>query len=166
MTAEQVAFLEQFFKAYFSELQVHAFRCLGDWKNSEAAVMDAFVIACEKIDTFFECENQIGWMKSVVQNVCRNSLRRRNRDTMLLLALEDIIKAQSPDVENPHPSWLVHQCKSLLSQEEFSLLYQAVVLGIPYVELAKARGISMWACRKRVQRTLARLRDFFGKNDF
>lgn len=166
MTAEQAAFLEQFFKAHFSELQVHAFRFLGDWKNTEGVVMDAFEIACEKIDTFLECKNQIGWMKSVVQNVCRNSLRRRSRDAMLLLAWEDITEGQLPGVEDTHPSWLVEECKALLSQEEFSLLYQAVVLDVPYDELARTRGITMWACRKRVQRTLAKLRKFFDKNDF
>ena len=67
------------------ELQVHAYRFLGDWKRTEDMVMEAFSIACEKIDVFLESENRLGWMKLAVQNVCWNFLRRQNRENLSLI---------------------------------------------------------------------------------
>lgn len=166
MTAEQSAYLERFFKAHFSELQVHAFRFLGDWNYTEEAVMDAFKIASEKIDVFLECQNQIGWMMLVVQNVCRNILRRWNRDSKLLMNWESLTDTQIPGGEDTYPSEFVEKCRALLTRDEFLLLYQAVVLEVPYNELAQTHGLSMWACRKRVQRSLAKLRKFFNENEF
>ena len=165
MNTEQSAYLEKFFKEHFSELQVHAFRFLEDWDNAKIAVMDAFEIACEKIDEFLEKKNQVGWMKKVVRYVCMNTIRQRNQCAKLLIAWEKLTEKQVPVWEDQHGDGFMEQCKALLTEEEFQMLSQALFDGVPYDELAKSYGISMWACRKRVQRTMAKLRNFFTQNE-
>lgn len=165
MNTEQSAYLEVFFKTYFSELQVHAFCILDDWDWARTAVTDAFEIACEKIDIFLKKKNQVGWMKNVVRNVCLNLIRQRNQHAKLLIAWEEITEKQMPSREDHYGEGFIEECKALLSDQEYQMLHQALLLGIPYDELARLYGISMWACRKRVQRTMAKLRNFFAQNE-
>ncbi len=165
MNAEQSAYLETFFKAHFSELQVHAFRILENWDWARIAAMDAFEIACEKIDIFLKKENQIGWMKNVVKYVCMSLIQQRNQHMKLLIAWEELTEKQMPSREDCYEDGIIAQSKALLTEQEYQMLRQALLLGIPYDELARSYGISMWACRKRVQRTMAKLRNFFTQNE-
>ncbi len=164
MTEEQMAYVERFFKEHFWELQVHAYRFLGEWKGTEDMVMDAFSIACEKIDVFVRSENQIGWMKIAVQNVCWNFLRRQNRENRLVTDWEDLTEDQIPATEDPLPSELIERCKTLLRKKDFRLLYEAVILEIPMDKLAEAHGMSEGACRKQVERIRKKLKKFFEEN--
>lgn len=164
MTEEQTAHLERFFKEHFGELQTHAYRFLGEWGRTEDVVMDAFSIACEKFDTFWDSTNQIGWMKLAVQNVCWNYLRRRNRESKLVTEWDSLKENQLPAVEDAPPEEFIDRCRSLLGEKDFRLLYGAVILEIPMDKLAQTHGLSESACRKRVQRIRQRLKTHFEKN--
>lgn len=164
MTEEQMAYVEQFFKEHFGELQVHAYRFLGDWKRTEDMVMDAFSIACEKLDVFLESENQLGWMKLAVQNVCWNLLRRQDRENRLVTGWEELTPDQIPVTEDPPPDEFVERCRALLREGDFRLLYEAVILEIPMDKLAEAHGMSEAACRKRVERIRKKLKKIFEEN--
>ena len=54
--------------------------------------------------------------------------------------------------------------RGLLSEEELRLLQAIVLDGVSYAEAAKALGINLWACRKRVQRAMDRLRQKYREN--
>ena len=45
----------------------------------------------------------------------------------------------------------------MISDDEYTLLKRIVIDGISYVEAAKELDISMWACRKRVQRIIDKI---------
>ncbi len=164
MTEEQMAYVEQFFKEHFWELQVHAYRFLGEWKRTEDMVMEAFSIACEKIDVFLESENRLGWMKLAVQNVCWNFLRRQNRENRLVTDWEELTEDRIPATEDPLPSEFIERCKAVLRETDFRLLYEAVILEIPMDKLAEAHGMSEAACRKRVERIRKKLKKIFEEN--
>lgn len=168
MTIEQMADVEQFFKQHFSELQIHAYRFLGDWKRTEDVVMDAFSIACEKIDVFSESENQLGWMKRVVQNLCWNILRRQSREDRHVTDWEKLEPDRIPAVEDPAPGEFIERCREILKEKDFRLLYDAVIIEVPMNRLAEAHGVSEAACRKRLERIRKKLKKFFeaNKNDW
>ena len=56
----------------------------------------------------------------------------------------------------------------LISEEELTLLQKIIVDGTSYADAAGELGISIWACRKRVQRAIDKLhkrcREKFGEN--
>lgn len=161
MTEEQAASFERFFKGHFHEMQVYAHRYVEDWRNAEEMVMDAFAIASEKIDIFLASDNQTGWMKRVVQNVCRNHQRGRAQEVKLMIAWDELTEGQVPFTEDNTDDGTMEECRALLTEDEFRLLRERVMLDMPFEQLAEKRGIGVWACRKRVSRILDKLRKHF-----
>mgnify|MGYP001526193297 CR=1 FL=1 len=53
---------------------------------------------------------------------------------------------------------LVQLCLDVVSEEDFTLFRRVTLDGWAYVDAAKAAGISLWACYKRVERTQKKLR--------
>ena len=53
---------------------------------------------------------------------------------------------------------LVQLCLDVVSEEDFTLFRRVTLDGWTYVDAAKAAGISLWACYKRVERTQKKLR--------
>lgn len=158
MRQDQDALLEKLFREHFTELEAYAYALLKDRDQAQVAVQDAFHTACEKIDALMHSSNQIGWMKSTVKNVARNMIRRKNRELQLVIPLAEL--QTEPHVEDLSKEELElrDQCSSLLTQEEFQLVMSVVVDGVPYVEKAKELNITMWACYKRVNRALEKLK--------
>ena len=98
MKPDQDAILETLYLAHFRELEIHAYRFLGNWDDAHVAAQEAFHIACEKIDVLMKSENRIGWMKNAVKNVCRHMMRDRQRQKVLFSSLEDLTEAEMPYV--------------------------------------------------------------------
>ena len=45
-----------------------------------------------------------------------------------------------------------------LSPQEYTLLKEIVIDGVSYLDMAEKLEISMWACRKRVERIIKKIR--------
>ena len=50
------------------------------------------------------------------------------------------------------------KCEKILTRPDFTLFRRVTLDGWTYVDAAKAAGISLWACYKRVERTQKKLR--------
>lgn len=59
----------------------------------------------------------------------------------------DDIDAQSMDI-----------LEELVSKDEIGLLKKIILDGIPYSQAAAELGCNVWACRKRVQRSIDKIR--------
>lgn len=158
MNSEQAELLEQMFREHYSSLQIYAFRFLENWDAAAQAVQESFHIACERIEVFADSPNRIGWLKKTVRYVCLNTIKTRNRRMKDLIALEELSAKQLPSVYDEYSIGADESFKSILSEEEYQLLYEIIVQGIPYSSVANKHGITMWACRKRVQRIIKKLR--------
>ena len=156
MQPEQDKLLEKLFRENYNKFELYACALLQDQKSAQTAVQTAFLIACTNIDDLMASPNPVGWMMQTIKNVTRNMRRRRNRELMLVLPLAELTiepgKADSYTVE------LWDQCKTILSPEELDLVKSVVIDGISYVEKAEELGITMWACYKKVERALKKLR--------
>lgn len=168
MKPDQDAILETLYLAHFHELEIHAYRFLGNWDDAHVAAQEAFHIACEKIDVLMKSENRIGWMKNAVKNVCRHMMRDRQRQKVLFSSLEDLTEAEMPYVTDETESQASDLFAGLLSEKELELLQKIIVEEVPYAEVAKKMNCSIWACRKQVQRAIDKLhkiyRDKFGED--
>lgn len=100
MMENQDKFLEELYRSYFHILEIHAYHFLGNWDDAHVAAQEAFHIACEKIDALMKSENQIGWLKNTVKNVCRHMIRDKQRQRLLLISLEELTDKDLP--HEPH----------------------------------------------------------------
>ena len=100
MRPAQDAVLEKLYRSYFRLLVVHAYRTLGNWDDANFAAQEAFHVACEKIEQLAISENQIGWLKNTVKNVCHRMIRERNRQALLFSSLDDLSDAEMPVTSN------------------------------------------------------------------
>ena len=168
MRTDQEAILEKLYRSYFHALEIHAYRYLGNWDDAHVAAQEAFHIACEKIDALMKSENQIGWLKNTVRNVCRHMIRDRQRQKLLFLSLDELTDADLPPATEEDAGQPTDVLEGMLSQSELELLRKIIVEGESYAEAARELDCNIWTCRKRVQRAISKLnkryRDKFGED--
>lgn len=161
MNEEQHALLETLFRTYLNELEVHAYSLLGNWDDAHLAAQEAFHIACEKIDVLADHPNQIGWLKTTVKNVCRNMLRTRERQIFLFTSLDELsdTSKDAPSTTDEPEEDISGLFSSFLSKDEIDLLKSIVLDEVPYTDTAETLHITMWACRKRIQRIIKKIQE-------
>lgn len=171
MMENQDKFLEELYRSYFHILEIHAYHFLGNWDDAHVAAQEAFHIACEKIDALMKSENQIGWLKNTVKNVCRHMIRDKQRQRLLLISLEELTDKDLPhephtlDDEVGQPTDMF---EGDLPKRDLELLQKIYDEGMSYAEVAMEIDCNIWTCRKRVQRAIDKLRkkyrDKFSEN--
>lgn len=164
MRSDQGALLEKLFRSNFRLLVVHAYRFLGNWDDANFAAQEAFHVACEKIEQLAGSENQIGWLKNTVKNVCHRMIRERNRQALLFSSLDDLTDAEMPVTSNDPDEQSMDILEELVSKDEIRLLKKIILDGIPYSEVAQELGCNVWTCRKRVQRSIDKIRQKYREN--
>jgi len=115
---------------------------------AEEAVQETFQIACQKPAQVCESVNPKGWLVNTLKFTIRNMKRSRDHTRQLLSLVE-----QDESVtysEDRLPLRLMYE--DIADSEEFKLLVEMAIEGKSHLEMANARGISVDACKKRVQR--------------
>lgn len=158
MRADQDLILEKLYRSYFRRLAAHVYRFLGNWDDANFAAQEAFHVACEKIDQLADSENQIGWLKNTVRNVCYRMIRERNRQALLFSSLDELTDAEMPAAPDDTDAQSMDTLEELISKDEIGLLKKIILDGIPYSQAAAELGCNVWACRKRVQRSIDKIR--------
>lgn len=159
MTNEQSAFFENFYREHFETLVGYAFRFVKNWDDAKAVTQDAFLVGLKKIDAFHASENHIAWIKTTIRKKASNVNRTRQYRAGIVVPLETLnttpaIFDSYPAIDSP-----LTQCADILNPGEYSLFMRAIVNREPYPKVAGDLGITEWACRKRVQRILKKLRE-------
>lgn len=141
----------------YSQMFTYA-RCIlqnRDW--AEEAVQDAFCILCVKADEALSRENPKGWLMRVLQNVIRNRKRQQasmNRLIMKSLQAENLDEMLVYDEEDVDLLY-----GDLAARTDFQLLKRVVLDGYTMLQAAEEYGITVEACKKRVQRIKKLLRE-------
>ncbi|MFQ7451370.1 MAG: RNA polymerase sigma factor [Flavonifractor plautii] len=97
------------------------------------------------------CGKRRGWWR-------RTCLREQARQKRTFLPLEVLLPESEPSEWDDSDRELVQLCLDVVSEEDFTLFRRVTLDGWAYVDAAKAAGISLWACYKRVERTQKKLR--------
>lgn len=134
----------------------YAFSVLRDRNLAEEVVQDTFCIFCTKATTTLQHENPRGWLMRTLQNVMRNMQRHRAAMNRLIMEslqvenLEELLVYDEEDVD------LLYE--DLAARADFQLLKRVVLDGCTMLEAAEEYGISVEACKKRIQRIRAYLK--------
>ena len=158
MNAEQHEFMKQIYHEMYDQLLGYAYSSLQNHGQAEEAVQEAFQIACRKPDELMYHPNPRGWMTLTVKNTVRNLKHQLDRDHRFLAAY---LATQSTQVAISEDQISIEvNYGNIVHLEEYKLLADMVLHGKSQLEMALERGISLSACKKRVQRAKETLRTF------
>lgn len=153
--------LEMLYRQHFQAMVVHAYRYMGDWERATEAAQEAFRIACEKPEDLIGSPNPIGWLKNTTKYVCMNILKQQRFFTKVLVPLESLDESELLCADDAH--WEpTDELSDVADQESIEILKMIFLQGHSYREAAEVYGISVWACYKRVQRTVKKIKKIFG----
>ena len=144
------------YQEMYGRMIAYASSILGDRSLAEEAVQDTFCIFCVKAETTLRYENPQGWLMRTLQNVMRNMQRHRAAANRLIMQslrierLEELLVYDEEDVELLYGDLAAHA--------DFQLLKRVVLDGCTMLEAAQERGITVEACKKRIQRLRAHLK--------
>jgi RNA polymerase sigma-70 factor (ECF subfamily) len=159
---EQDKLIEQLYREMYIQLYAYAINALTDRQLAEEAVQDTFRIACMKADSLLKSDNKKGWLTNTLKHVIQNIRRSRARLNSLVisaLSIDDIV------IVSPTGGLDFDVIYSdLLGQEDFELLQMIILNKYTILKVARELGISVEACKKRVQRAKKKLRKIIERN--
>ena len=137
----------------FKKLVNIGYELLGNVALAEEVAQEAFLIACKKPDDVMNSENPQGWMVKTLHNLVKNLKRvLSNQDKYIINASRSYDKTVHID------DYADIEYSDMLSIEEYRLFRRITLDHYSMREAAEEFGISIEACKKRVQRTRAKLR--------
>lgn len=168
----QDEFVSRLYREMYHPLIAYARSALSNDALAEEAVQDAFRIGCAKISEFMGSPNPNGWITLVLKNVIRNTRRELaslNKLIVTSISIDDeCFIESSAAVTDPNKrvedSELDILYSDLLSPDEYRLLKLVAIHNYSMREAAVEFGISVEACKKRVQRAKEKLRKILEKD--
>ena len=156
MTSEQRKRIEEFYLEMYELLLIYARNAFDNESLAEEAIQETFRIVCMKPDDLLSSPNPKGWIINTLKYTIQNMKRSRDKANALLmqyLAAHSNHVAFSEDRISLEVTY-----ENVARSEEFQLIKEMAIEGKSHLEMAKSRGISVAACKKRVQRAKEFLR--------
>lgn len=150
MNIEQSKLIESLFLEMHDLLKSYALSILRDESLAEEAVQETFQVACNRPEALFESPNPKGWLVNTLKFTLHNMILSRESSQRLLskyLSMQTDTMAFSEDKVSFEVMY-----QNIADTEEFKLIKEMAIDGKSHLEMAKARGITVAACKKRVQR--------------
>lgn len=156
MNDQQSKQIECLYIQMYNMLYEYARSVLGNETQAEEAIQEVFRIACQKPADVCESINPQGWMVLTLKHVISNMGRSQFIETRALAKYSSL----HPDIANSLPTQIEVELlyNDIANTEEFHMLKEMTIEGLSYPEMAQKRGISIEACRKRMQRAKEFLR--------
>lgn len=158
---DQEQVIEELYIDMYYLLSAYAQSALNDRPLAEEAVQDTFRIACAKADDLLTCANPKGWLVNTLKYVIRNMIRSRARLNNLIISSidfdENTIIDSTKSVYDENIDLLY---ADLVNSEDYKLLKKIALEKYTMLEAAAELGISVEACKKRVQRAKKKLQDY------
>lgn len=156
MNADQRRKIEELYLEMFDKMMVYARCSLDNESLAEEAVQETFRIACQKPEQLCESDNPQGWL---VQTLKYTILNIKSSCAAARKILEGYAIYQNESLAVSEDRLQLHFLyEDVADTEEFALLTEMAIEGRSHLEMAKRRGISVSACKKRVQRAKETLR--------
>lgn len=150
MDAERKRIIGELYLEMYDKLMTYARLSLDSESLAEEAIQETFYIACQKTESLCNSVNPQGWLFNTLKNTIRNMKRNRATAKRIVEAyVTPQLQELSITVDRIGPSILYG---NVADTEEFKLLTEMAIEGRSHEEMARSRGISVSACKKRVQR--------------
>ena len=150
---------EQLYREMFDKLLAYAQSSLTDRHLAEEAVQDTFRIAWIKVDDLRTSPNPQGWLTNTLKNVMRNMKRSRARLSNIVIGTltydEQTMGASKDEMDVD----LLYS--NIAASSEFKLIKKIALDSCTMIEMSEELGISIEACKKRVQRARKTLQKSF-----
>ena len=148
--------IERLYLQLYPLLFEYARSSLSSDSLAEEAVQDTFRIACQKPEAMINSPNPEGWIMNTLKNVLKNTIRNQNISRRILL---DYFASNINDITVINDRvGLEILYEDVADLEEFKIVKAMALEGKSYLEMSQELGISMAACRKRMQRARETLR--------
>lgn len=155
MTSDQRKRIEEFYLEMYDRLFIYARSALDNESLAEEAIQETFRIVCMKPEDLLSSPNPKGWIVNTLKYTIQNMKRSRDIANVLLT---QYLAANSSVAFSEDRIRLEVTYENVARSEEFSLIKEMAVDGRSHLEMAQSRGISVAACKKRVQRAKEFLR--------
>lgn len=149
MLEEQDKYIGELYLEMYRKLKSYARSSLVREEQIEEAIQETFRIACQKPDDLINSPNPRGWRVKALRYVICN-MRRSEQSARQLLV--DYLAVYGHHVASVDKYDFSAVFGSVADTEEFRLVKEMVIDGKSHLELAEERGISVDACKKRMQR--------------
>lgn len=154
--------IEQLYLEMYDMLLIYAQCSFVEDALAEEAVQETFRIACQKPEKLCESVNPKGWLVNTLKFTIRNMKRSRENARQIL---SSYLIAQNESVAFSEDKMCLQvMYEDVSHMEEFRLLKEMAIDGRSHLEMAGARGITVSACKKRVQRAKERLKEKIKQN--
>lgn len=150
-------FVENFYLENYRKLYPHAYSRLKHRTEAEAALQEAFLIACKKPEEFMGSENPLRWMEKTIEYVVMHILRERKKTATLFLSFEELAPGQEPSTLDGSSFELIAFCQNVVTKERLAFFLRIAEGSSSFVEEAERLGIGLHACYKRFERTREKL---------
>ena len=155
MTSDQRKRIEEFYLEMYDRLFIYARSALDNESLAEEANQETFRIVCMKPEDLLSSPNPKGCNVNTLKYTIQNMKRSRDKANVLLT---QYLAANSSVAFSEDRISLEVTYENVARSEEFSLIKEMAVDGRSHLEMAQSRGISVAACKKRVQRAKEFLR--------
>lgn len=143
----------ELYESEFNRMVTYAVCILKDIGLAEIAVQETFLTAVTHAERLSKFDSKLGWLYTVLKNNIKAILRERNQMIMTTVSIDDVEdKAGAEDTYSVIPA-------SIKATEEYKLLMQFYIGGYKLKDLSSMYGISIGACKMRIKRAKAKLRD-------
>ena len=126
---------------------------------AEDLVQETFLIAQKRLDRVLSSKNPTGWLINTLKNVIGNTYQRRQFIYTTLIP-ETVI-----DESREYMCSVNDMYAGLIDEEALSLLVWVYCEDVSYQEVASCLGISLSACKKRIQRAKRALKRAIEQNN-
>ena len=124
----------------------YAYAFFDNREVAEDVVQETFLVAQKRMDIVMASPNPGGWIMNTLKNIIGDVYRKRKRLLELQTTLE-YKQVTSESIANPRLEY-----EGIIGQEDLNLLIRVYCEGVKYSEIAENLGISLSACKKRIQR--------------
>lgn len=164
LNEEENHYVEELYTQCFHSLFVFARKLTSSNSMAEEAVQCTFAVVCEKLDTVRSSNNPPGYLVAILRIIVKNMNRARARlnGTMVnLMSLEGFADTQTfEQAINPEIYF-----SDLMTHEEYEMLKRVALDGYTIGQAAEEFGITLEACKKRIQRLKERIKKALQEQD-
>ena len=156
LETEEQTFFQGLYQDHYRALFSYAYHLGFRREMAEDCVQDAFLVALEHIETVRSSPNPRGYLQQTLKNVIGYQLRCMRYAAELQRKLRERIPEEGGSGPDGLPPETLY--RGAVSDEDLRLLIRFYLEGCSQKELAEELGISLNACKKRIQRAKERLR--------
>ncbi|MDO4566692.1 MAG: sigma-70 family RNA polymerase sigma factor [Oscillospiraceae bacterium] len=149
---ERDLFLERLFLDNYAGMESYARRFFRNPDIAQDVVQETFLVAQMKLDDVMQSPSPVGWLYNTLKNIIGDTYRKRRRLLDMCVSLNDT-DAPVRDTVSVRTSY-----HGIIGKEELELLIWIYCEGLTYDDAAHRLGISLSACKKRVQRAKERMK--------